>query len=459
MAGPNEVSGAWRALGQQLAAYRKAAGHTQHSLAPRILTGRSTIANTEVGRQHPDRAFWNRCDEVLDTDGALTAGYDRVVAIEQKYRRARGTAAFTTALTAAGTTPVTDTNGQPAGEADIVMTVADGRGRHVQVSRRALLQAVPGSVVASLSSAEPLPSATRAAQVDPAVVEHFAALRSVLVESDNRVGAAAILPTARQQLGHIADYRRAARGSLREALLSTEARWAEFAGWLSDDMGDRDAGEWWLAQALTMAQEAGDIEFTAYVFARMAQRASDAADQDRVLGLARAAERAGSIREQVRAFAAVQRAHGHTVEGDTSSFRAAIADAHHLAAATGTDGGGLGAFCTTAYISAQEGEGWLRLGRPGVAVRCFGEALDAWPETYRRERGRYLARTAVAHAAAGEPELAAAAALAALNLANLTRSARIQREVAIAGRQLAAFPTEPAVQQLHAALAASTATS
>ncbi|WP_433346958.1 helix-turn-helix domain-containing protein [Micromonospora sp. CA-111912] len=153
MADPHDVSEAWRALGQQLAAYRKAAGHTQHSLAPRI-TGRSTIANTEVGRQHPDRAFWKRCDEVLDTDGALTAGYDQVAAIEQKYRRARGAAAFTTALTAAGTTLVTDTNGQPAGEADILVTVADGRGRHVQVSRRALLQAVPGSVVASLASAE-----------------------------------------------------------------------------------------------------------------------------------------------------------------------------------------------------------------------------------------------------------------------------------------------------------------
>ncbi|MBM0274811.1 helix-turn-helix domain-containing protein [Micromonospora tarensis] len=458
MADPHKVSEAWRALGQQLAVYRKAAGYTQHSLAPIVFTGRSTIANTEVGRQHPERAFWMRCDEVLDTDGALTAGYDQVIAVRQKYRRARGTTAFTTALTATGTALMTDAGGQLAGETDIVTAVVDGRGQQVQVSRRALLQAVPGGVVASLAGAEPLAAASRAAQVDPAVVEHFAVLRSVLVESDNRVGAATILPTARQQLGHIADYRRAARGSLRDALLSTEARWAEFAGWLSDDLGDRDAGAWWLAQALTMAQEAGDMEFTAYVFARMAQRAADAADQDRVSGLARAAERTGSTQEQVRAFAAVQRAHGHTIEGDADSFRAAIDEAHHLAAATGTDGGGLGAFCTTAYISAQEGEGWLRLGRPGAAVRCFGEALDAWPESYRRERGRYLARTAAAHAAADEPELAAAAALAALNLANLTRSARIQREVAIAGRQLTAFPTQPGVQQLHAALAASAAT-
>ncbi|WP_344750446.1 helix-turn-helix transcriptional regulator, partial [Micromonospora olivasterospora] len=142
------MSEAWRALGQQLAGYRKAAGYTQHSLAPRVLSGRSTIANTEVGRQHPDRAFWRRCDEVLDTNGALTAAYDQVAALQQRYRRARGTAAFTTALTEADTALVSGAHGGPAGETDIVMAVADGRGRQVQVSCRALLQAVPGGVVA-----------------------------------------------------------------------------------------------------------------------------------------------------------------------------------------------------------------------------------------------------------------------------------------------------------------------
>ncbi len=457
MADPHEVSEAWRALGQQLAEFRKAAGHTQHSLAPRMLSGRSTVANTEVGRQHPDRGFWERCDEVLDTAGALAAGYDQVVALQQQYRRARGTAAFTASLTAARSAALlSGAHGEAADETVIVTAVADGQERQVQVSRRALLQAVPGGVMASLIGGDPPAAAARA--VDPAIVEHFAVLRSVLVESDNRVGAAAILPTARQQLGHIADYRRAARGGLRDALLRTEAQWAEFAGWLSDDLGDRDAGDWWLAQALTMAQESGDTEFTAYVFARMAQRATDAADQDRVLGLARAAERAESIRTQVRAFAAVQRAHGHTVEGDSAAFQAAIDDAQHLAADTGPDDAGLGSFCTTAYVCAQEGDGWLRLGRPRAAVQCFHQALDAWPESYRRERGLYLARTAAAHAAAGEPQQAAAAALAALDLACITQSARIQREVAAVGRQLAAFPAEPGVEQLHAALAASATT-
>ncbi|MFG1954991.1 XRE family transcriptional regulator [Micromonospora sp. NPDC048830] len=333
--------------------------------------------------------------------------------------------------------------------------VIEGRARQVRLSRRALLQAVAGSLVAPFVGVDAALGADTA-HVDPALVEHFAMLRSVLVESDNRVGAAAILPTARQQLGHIAGFRAAARGDLHDAFLRTEARWAEFAGWLSDDLGDRVAGDWWLAQALTMAQEVGDAEFTTYVFARMAQRAAEATDRDRVLGLARAAGCSGNGRGQVRAFAALQRAHGHAIAGNTAGFQAAVDDAHHLVAGAVDDGGSLGSFCTTAYVWAQEGDGWHRLGRPRAAVGCFNRALDAWPDSYRRERGLYLARTAAAYAAAGEPGRAAAAALAALELGRLTRSARTTREVTAVGSQLTAvFPTEPGVADLRVALAAS----
>ncbi|MFG3708990.1 hypothetical protein ACGF7U_30265 [Micromonospora sp. NPDC047670] len=86
---------------------------------------------------------------------------------------------------------------------------------------------------------------------------------------------------------------------------------------------------------MTLAQEAGDAEFAAYVFGRMAQRAANAVDCDRVLGLARAAGRSGSGGAQVQAFAAVQRAHGHAIAGDTCAFQAAVDDAQQLVAADG----------------------------------------------------------------------------------------------------------------------------
>ncbi len=468
MTDPSDVGEAWRALGRQLAELRRAAGYTQHSLAPKTISARSTIANAETGRQRPDRTFWERCDKVLQTGGTLAASYDRVIALQRTHHHSRSKAvtASMASTQADATLPAGDVQvcapdgmaslgGVAADDTVIVTVMIEGRQRQVQLSRRALLHALSGSLVAPLAGVEAILGADTV-RVDPALIEHFAALRTVLVESDNRVGAAAILPTARQQLGHIAGFRRVARGGLHDAFLRTEARWAEFAGWLSDDLGNRAAGDWWLAQALSMAQESGDADFSAYVFARMAQRAAEATDRDRVLGLARAAERSGGERTPVRAFAALQRAHGHAIAGESSAFQAAVDDARHLVAGTPADDDGLGSFCTIPYVWAQEGDGWRRLGRPHAAVSCFDRALEAWPESYRRERGLYLARTAAAYAAAGEPEHAATTAIAALELAHLTQSARTKREVAAVGSQLTATcPAEPGVAKLHSALAES----
>jgi tetratricopeptide (TPR) repeat protein len=66
-----------------LALFREAAGHTQHTFAPLTLYGRSTIANVETGGQRAPREFWQRCDEVLGTDGVLTADHDEIVLLEQ----------------------------------------------------------------------------------------------------------------------------------------------------------------------------------------------------------------------------------------------------------------------------------------------------------------------------------------------------------------------------------------
>src|SRR5947207_15301710 len=75
-----------RALGRQLAAYREAAGLNQHQLARRVSYGRSTVANVETGRQSCSRAFWERCDAELDTDGALIRGYQELNALTRARR-------------------------------------------------------------------------------------------------------------------------------------------------------------------------------------------------------------------------------------------------------------------------------------------------------------------------------------------------------------------------------------
>lgn len=87
VAGVQAVNEAWRALGRQLAAMRRASGHNQHQLAGLVHYTRSSIANIEVGRQHPPREFWVLCDAVLATGDTLTAAWDQIEAMEQARRR------------------------------------------------------------------------------------------------------------------------------------------------------------------------------------------------------------------------------------------------------------------------------------------------------------------------------------------------------------------------------------
>ncbi|MDG4793034.1 helix-turn-helix transcriptional regulator [Micromonospora sp. WMMD1082] len=83
----DEITTARRALGRRLAHLRKDAGHTQHSLARLVQYGRSSVANTETGRQHPERPFWTRCDHVLRTGGVLTDEYDRIADLNHRRHR------------------------------------------------------------------------------------------------------------------------------------------------------------------------------------------------------------------------------------------------------------------------------------------------------------------------------------------------------------------------------------
>ena len=77
---PLTVGQAWRALGRQLAASRRAAGLSQVQLAGLTDYSRSAVANVETGRQQAPRAFWASCDAPLGTGTALIRGYDEVVA-------------------------------------------------------------------------------------------------------------------------------------------------------------------------------------------------------------------------------------------------------------------------------------------------------------------------------------------------------------------------------------------
>lgn len=222
---------------------------------------------------------------------------------------------------------------------------------------------------------------------------------------------------------------------------------------LGTDLGHHTAGTDCLDRAMSMAQEADDVEFGTYLLARQAQRAVGSRDEERVVALAGAALRVPQAPPLVSAFAAVQQAQGRAIDGDRAGFRQAIAHATQLVEEHPAVGGELGAFCTSGYIAAHEGEGLLRLGQPRAAISCFTRAMAAWPASYQRERGLCLARAAAAHLASGDPDQAAAVASDALSIANSTGSTRIRNHIATVGAHTAEYADRPAVQALQDALA------
>ncbi|MDX3326796.1 MULTISPECIES: helix-turn-helix transcriptional regulator [Streptomyces] len=68
----------WHVIGAQLAAFRRAAGHTQTSLADRFCVGEDTIASIEQGRRPLQGDFAAQLDELLETKGVLQVAVAKV---------------------------------------------------------------------------------------------------------------------------------------------------------------------------------------------------------------------------------------------------------------------------------------------------------------------------------------------------------------------------------------------
>jgi transcriptional regulator with XRE-family HTH domain len=80
------IEEARRALGAELAAYRRAAGLNQDTLASLVGYSRSTVANVETGRQHVPGYFWQKADAACRAGGALTESNDKVEATVRRER-------------------------------------------------------------------------------------------------------------------------------------------------------------------------------------------------------------------------------------------------------------------------------------------------------------------------------------------------------------------------------------
>ncbi|MFE3602189.1 Scr1 family TA system antitoxin-like transcriptional regulator [Streptomyces sp. NPDC059142] len=79
---PKKNASAMKMLGAQVAVFRRAAGHTQKSLAELVNLDEETIRSVEGGRRPLKEDLAARLDELLDTKGALSAGLTNLPEID-----------------------------------------------------------------------------------------------------------------------------------------------------------------------------------------------------------------------------------------------------------------------------------------------------------------------------------------------------------------------------------------
>ncbi|MFE3505398.1 helix-turn-helix transcriptional regulator [Kitasatospora sp. NPDC059160] len=440
-----------RAMGarrERFIALRMSAGYTQESLAIAMGVDRTTVGRWDRGQAVPrpwqmlKLASLLRVDQkelseaLLDAPGRTgpTGNMGPVQGTSLPDGAGRQTA--TPEMEAAGAEETRAGVASMAvmdGGVRVGCRTADGRIVFVSLPRRPLLRAGTAvlGVTPSERSAAPGPWAVPPAlstEIHP--VENMRLLRRSLVECDNVLGPREVVATAQEHVHLIQRLRREASGRDRHDLLQVQAEYAEFCSWLYQDSGDHRAAQYWADRAVDWASASGEQELTAYIMARKSQLAGDMQDSIEAIDLAAAAQRLAGAGTRLNAMGAVYAAHGHALLGDERTAQRSFDQALVLLAKPPEAPLGRGRWLNEAYVEAQRARSLSCLGRHREAASGFEKAIRALPASYQRDRGVYLARSAIAQFHTDGPERAATTAAAALSIAATTGSARILSELA-----------------------------
>src|SRR6266536_2489415 len=230
-------------------------------------------------------------------------------------------------------------------------------------------------------------------------------------------------------------------------LLDVAALYAEFTGWLHQEVGDLASAANWTQRALQQAQAADDPGLVAYVYLRMGQLAEVDGDGDRMVGLARAAQREQGLSTALRALALQEEARAHAVVGDTHSGMTVLDEASLLAEevrSQWTDEYRVGYYITEHSLRAQRSACLLELGRSRDAIEYYQSTRAGQATLCQWEQGLHLAKLARALAENGDLDQAAAIGYEALSIGRKTGAVVVTNEL----RRLDAWRHAPVIADL-----------
>lgn len=411
--------GRW--TGREVAAFRQALGMSREAFA----------AHTGVSAEAVRK--WERRRETIELTAPYAARMDRklrqadAVDLDRFWSILQGT---DNAGVRAGQQHATLTEDH-AGTSDVLVPARTATGEVVLVSvpRRTFVTVfgagAVGMAAGAALSAKPLNAAFARSDIDH--IGFFRDKRMNIIESDNIYGAASTLPEVLAAIDRMQALRQA-KVVDSHSMLRQLAIYAETAAWQYQDQRMFDEAQHWVEKSLTWSHQVGDDYCVGLSLVRMSQLASDRGDGASGRELAAAAERTAPRTSLFSAAAVAYSAHAYALDGNSGASGRAYERARTLIGQADADPA-WGFFLDHSYIDAYQAHSLTALGDYGAAIAQFGEATARMQSGYPRERGVYLARSAVAHMAAGQIEPAATLGTEALQIGIATGSGRIMERV------------------------------
>jgi hypothetical protein len=160
----------------------------------------------------------------------------------------------------------------------------------------------------------------------------------------------------------------------RDYLASVDARWSEFASWISDNTGDPDGGHW-LSRAQRRATETGDQILSAYALMRQSQRALSDGDVRTAMQLSRRSLTHGPVPPRTHVLCLTRLAESLAASGDDDA-REVLTIARRQLRRTGTDiTDQFAGHCDLRYLTAADARCRQLLGDTLSAAAILEELL------------------------------------------------------------------------------------
>lgn len=301
-----------------------------------------------------------------------------------------------------------------------------------------------------IAIAIPSPDRISSSQAESAATT-FTVLFSQLRQLGQQVFPAALLPALIAQTQTLRGLAAAARNPARSVLLGLTARYAEYTGWIAQEMGDDHAALWWTDGAVRMAEAAGQPEMGAYALVRRALVGMYRGDAAETIDLARMAQADPRASERVRGLAALREAQGYALTADSGPCHKALERGReHLARAANDSAADMLGTSTVADPAAMV-TGWCLhdLGRPADAAAILDREITRLPDDAHKARTRFAARRALGYAVAGEVDHACQLTSELLTDAQNLSSATIRLDLVRLSRALNRWPSHAPVRSLQ----------